>query len=321
MVHSLFNCIFPFRQKPASTYPLSKYSYSFQRRLRELATPKEAYNIQLADVDDTLNFDPKVKYKFKSTMCYNQTENALFLRGNGENMEFDETILYDVYGLKLYNVDSSVFDHMLFQKLLRKPKWLTIWNSTIDSTFITECARQYGKLRQYQSVWLESCNVTTSNIFEEIRKQNFAFDEITFSNCFNFDWINSLLLLKKPLEPNIILRGTLDDIFWNVNADNFEKLFIHKNKCDNIRYLVINCEPQASVTWHDIKHRILNVFNNNFVECDDRIQEFDLEISTSDERCRFVYRKSVWLKHKNRCEPNNYYLIPDAISSASPYNN
>uniref|UniRef100_A0A7E4VZZ7 Protein kinase domain-containing protein n=1 Tax=Panagrellus redivivus TaxID=6233 RepID=A0A7E4VZZ7_PANRE len=49
-------------------YPLSKFAYSFTQRLQELAIPSEYYNLQLADVDQTVFKKPKT---FKKLLWMN----------------------------------------------------------------------------------------------------------------------------------------------------------------------------------------------------------------------------------------------------------
>uniref|UniRef100_A0A7E4W9I9 PINIT domain-containing protein n=1 Tax=Panagrellus redivivus TaxID=6233 RepID=A0A7E4W9I9_PANRE len=59
---------FPVPQQ-SKVYPLASYSYSFQRRLRELAAPGETYHLQLADIDQTIRLGPCQTYS--KTKCLN----------------------------------------------------------------------------------------------------------------------------------------------------------------------------------------------------------------------------------------------------------
>uniref|UniRef100_A0A7E4WCR2 DPPIV_N domain-containing protein n=1 Tax=Panagrellus redivivus TaxID=6233 RepID=A0A7E4WCR2_PANRE len=144
MIRSLFDCICPPHRTPTAEvyplpelpsvsespkiYPVSKYAYSFQRRLRELATPKEAYNIQLADIDQTIDLNPTITHSNNYTyrMVYNQQLNDLYIldTANNKTKKVNNSTLYNVESIYLYNVDASVFDHALFRQILNDPHYL-----------------------------------------------------------------------------------------------------------------------------------------------------------------------------------------------------
>uniref|UniRef100_A0A7E4V3Y1 Death domain-containing protein n=1 Tax=Panagrellus redivivus TaxID=6233 RepID=A0A7E4V3Y1_PANRE len=298
MVPSPFDCVFSFCRKPVAKYPLSKFSYSFRSRLFELATLQESYNIQLADVDQTINFRFVVKKaNTVRKMCYNQKENSLYVCTIGDKtIEADQMTLFHAYDLiVLYDVDSSVFSRVLLRQFRCAPCTFRVVNSTIDAAFLTEYCRFYRLLEHPDCILkLELCQITVPNIFKELAKLNMFVYTIGFKKC-NINWLYSLLNCEQPCVERVNLLGSFEEIFCNVDADSFERLFTFRD-CERPYQLRIIFEPREHAEWIDIKDDLKKILKNNFIECLTGIdpQYPDVEIVTHYERHVFIHKKSTY---------------------------
>uniref|UniRef100_A0A7E4V5L9 F-box domain-containing protein n=1 Tax=Panagrellus redivivus TaxID=6233 RepID=A0A7E4V5L9_PANRE len=251
--------------EPPKVYPLSKFAYSFQRRLRELATPKEAYHLQLADIDQTATLKPKIyHYGPVDTMVWHESL-----------VESDLSTLHDVTEcLMLSNVNSTIFQRRYFYQLTSLPPQLEVWHSTIDDAFLTEYASIYKHFSGYKHVFAIDTSQfgLTNNFFDHIKDVNFPDYAIRFNFCKNLDWITYLLDCKECNVNKISIMGSLDEVLWNANAENFAKIFTSP-KCKYLQIdIVFNLE-----TWEDVAETVLSVLSDNFVE---DVYNFNLFIMT-----------------------------------------
>uniref|UniRef100_A0A7E4V0B4 Ferroxidase n=1 Tax=Panagrellus redivivus TaxID=6233 RepID=A0A7E4V0B4_PANRE len=92
--------------------------------------------------------------------------------------------------------------------------------------------------------------------------------------------MNSLLLIKKPLATSVNLVGNIEDIFWNVDADSFEKLFINRKNRNRLLWDALNAATQLKgANFSKVNDKL---FNRNDHDVEIRLGELDGQLASED---------------------------------------
>uniref|UniRef100_A0A7E4V4P4 39S ribosomal protein L41, mitochondrial n=1 Tax=Panagrellus redivivus TaxID=6233 RepID=A0A7E4V4P4_PANRE len=133
-------------------YPLSKFAYSFTRRLQELAIPTEALHLQLADVDQVVFKKPLKKPTYLKKVIFTQDHVTSKIvvktlktrkdyRENPEDKFNEYKVVVDDQLPDLFTAEdvevigfhlSLFFTHTILKRFAFHPSNICIHNSTID---------------------------------------------------------------------------------------------------------------------------------------------------------------------------------------------
>uniref|UniRef100_A0A7E4W8U9 F-box domain-containing protein n=1 Tax=Panagrellus redivivus TaxID=6233 RepID=A0A7E4W8U9_PANRE len=281
-------------KEPSKVYLLTKFAYSFQRRLRELATPKEACHLQLADVDDTVPLKPLINCSNSGEIVVWDVKSQHVCLTNlleTETTESDMLTLHSLGVLKVISADTNSFRRPFYQ-LYDLPPALFVKNSTINDAFFAQYANVYKHYVCDNSLVLklEDSKLQIENIFNQIQECKIPLAVLLFENSENFDWVKLLLKCKEcPLQ---LLRfsGLFDDIFGNVNGDDLAKMFRSIGRRLRVH---VGCKTES---YADIKDRLNRVLGKKFVTCSKGHPKwiyFDLVIVTSTERRFYISKQAL----------------------------
>uniref|UniRef100_A0A7E4VX95 FBA_2 domain-containing protein n=1 Tax=Panagrellus redivivus TaxID=6233 RepID=A0A7E4VX95_PANRE len=138
-------------------YPLSTYSYSFQRRLRELASPIEAYNLQVADIDETIHLSPRVQLTTFDTLevSTKSTSDGMHVRllnSDEPNCQLHPTMLFNIKRLIINkNRDLTQLASLKLEKRIIPKNDVTV--------LINKCVVDKKFLKMLKS-WIAESNCT-----------------------------------------------------------------------------------------------------------------------------------------------------------------
>uniref|UniRef100_A0A7E4VRU5 LRR containing protein n=1 Tax=Panagrellus redivivus TaxID=6233 RepID=A0A7E4VRU5_PANRE len=225
-------------------YTLSNYSYSFIRRLRELATPLEAYNLQIADIDTTCHLKPL------QTLT---NDNSVY----GYSIDFDQNTVTDIEsphayvditnstllaanGIKFHHLTSDTFDTRIFNHFLLKPNSVEFANCFLDATLIHNVKQRIQT--QPTIIKLDHCvcdpNYTITVMLE----------------CF-------------PFCKTLRLRGSVNFVLSNFIVTDFRSLFT-KNSMEFFAFLEIT---EGNATWTDLNSLLDDFEDSNSEKTDDLV--------------------------------------------------
>uniref|UniRef100_A0A7E4VNI2 FBA_2 domain-containing protein n=1 Tax=Panagrellus redivivus TaxID=6233 RepID=A0A7E4VNI2_PANRE len=261
MVKSPFDCIFPFNRskkptsEPQKCYPLLKLSGETRIRLRELASPLEAYNLQRADIDQTMNLVP---FQYTIRGHFRVDEFGLHRRApiGKTALVVDSNTLYTAETLEICNI---TFDNPIFGHLILNSSHLTFTSCNLDQRFLDAL-----KLRLTGTCFnlkLQFCNLpepnTLTKLAEAVPSANMVY--IQLRNCEN--WYSIVLNANKTWTFKVELHGTLEDILRDITIEDFCKLL-------NTDYfgtftLEFHIQPETA-TWEDTEAVLVSYFDGHF---------------------------------------------------------
>uniref|UniRef100_A0A7E4W8M0 Recep_L_domain domain-containing protein n=1 Tax=Panagrellus redivivus TaxID=6233 RepID=A0A7E4W8M0_PANRE len=186
------------------TYPLASYSYSFQRRIRELAAPVEAYHLQLADIDETIALRPlQMAYVLNALHLP-----ALNIEDKDENITVEpvvegEEVLFQPSKIIVQGEDSPATQYFTPELLMRidttQNYTIELINCYVDQEFLNLTRYRNGNLPRRDTCVIEchecviSAELTVNNTYEDF---NFQVVKCEFEGAY-FKDVADLLLRDK----------------------------------------------------------------------------------------------------------------------------
>uniref|UniRef100_A0A7E4W548 FTH domain-containing protein n=1 Tax=Panagrellus redivivus TaxID=6233 RepID=A0A7E4W548_PANRE len=190
-------------------YKLSDYSYSFIQRLRELASPLEAYNLQVADIDGTLSLKPlqeltEIQFEDQMTCYFFHFSNAkvfyspLFdeeewLEWNDHKIEIalTQNVLHTVRTLVIQSyVTFEPFGSTVFKHFALDLQNVTFKSSSIDKEVFT-ALQPYIRCTNFEFVDCEiDSNLTIKDILYPCDAKS---KSLYISGIWKHQWLPKLL--------------------------------------------------------------------------------------------------------------------------------
>uniref|UniRef100_A0A7E4ULZ1 DNA-directed DNA polymerase n=1 Tax=Panagrellus redivivus TaxID=6233 RepID=A0A7E4ULZ1_PANRE len=166
MVHSLFSRLsIQEKPKPPKVYNLAAFSPSFQQRVRELALPREAYHLQLADIDGTVDLKPRIDFIGPVySIQYNPKKGDVYVSEtpSSQPVAVKKNAIYDIQStLHLCQALPSQLKPLYFHQLYNVPKNVILYDSTLDIPFLIALS---NSLKRVYQIWIyHSCEVKWPN--------------------------------------------------------------------------------------------------------------------------------------------------------------
>uniref|UniRef100_A0A7E4VDQ0 Uncharacterized protein n=1 Tax=Panagrellus redivivus TaxID=6233 RepID=A0A7E4VDQ0_PANRE len=211
-------------------YPIAALPYSSQRRMRELAQPRELYHLQLADIDDTLYLNPLQLVRHDSMFARYRRNGRARATEPLTDTEFQEKTM-------LILIDDIVMLKEIFSSSVFEDSKLQYYKFESGKVGLSNCIINVGVLNGLKT-WIPNCpdfffyvcsieeGVTLASIINTYPMAT----SLRFSSCQLPDnfliGLKSVLKTEKACKVRIICQNQPNWLNKNIAADIVDFLWV-----------------------------------------------------------------------------------------------
>uniref|UniRef100_A0A7E4V2G8 FTH domain-containing protein n=1 Tax=Panagrellus redivivus TaxID=6233 RepID=A0A7E4V2G8_PANRE len=248
-------------KKPAMSFSLESLPYGLRQRLRELVTPSEAYEFQIA-APKLVGLQPIQKIQdiySVSLSISNETVLCATDLERYQSLKVSENTLYNAnYSLDIRNFKPQSSYQLIFDHFRVAPTNVYFNNCSIDASLIQNFANHMK--RPVTHLFFNKCTFQSDSMAQVISSAFKSLTTLSFNEIcpFQREWLDVFVAAKYSNMRHLFLYGSSVDVL-NINSDTFMQFYKVQSDSFSLRIRL-----HDDVDTSKVEQRLNALFGENF---------------------------------------------------------